>query len=169
MNRNIYMQDALTILFCLEWQLSLHKIRSLTKMYSTMSLNSETPKHFPCLNPFLFIKNKQLFISSEGFSALEKPILRRPCCPSNRAWQPSADSNGCLAHFLKIWTWCVGCDSLLQIVMAVWLASNLKKVHPMAITICRGLSHPTRSLSRIVCRGQEGPKGSKGTLRPDFQ
>jgi hypothetical protein len=30
-----------------------------------------------------------------------------------------------------------------------------------AITICRGLSHPTMSLSRIVYRGQEGPKGNK--------
>jgi hypothetical protein len=39
----------------------------------------------------------------------------------------------------------------------------------MAITICIGLSHPTRSLSRIVFKGQEHPKCSKGTLRPDFQ
>jgi hypothetical protein len=28
----------------------------------------------------------------------------------------------------------------------------------MAITICSSLSHPTKLLSRIVCRGQEGPK-----------
>ena len=27
-------------------------------------------------------------------------ILRGQCCPSSRVWQPSADSNGCLAHFL---------------------------------------------------------------------
>jgi hypothetical protein len=39
----------------------------------------------------------------------------------------------------------------------------------MAITIRRGLTHPTRSLSRIVCRGQDCPECSKGTLRPDFQ
>jgi hypothetical protein len=38
----------------------------------------------------------------------------------------------------------------------------------MAFVICRELSHPTSSLSRIVCRGQEGLKGSKGTLGPDF-
>jgi hypothetical protein len=38
-----------------------------------------------------------------------------------------------------------------------------------AITIFRGLSYPTRSLSRRVCRGQERPKVRKGTLRPDFQ
>ncbi len=31
----------------------------------------------------------------------------------------------------------------------------------MAITICSGLPNPSRSLSSIVCRGQEGPKGSK--------
>ncbi len=86
----------------------------------------------------------------------------------------------------------VGCDSPLQIVMAVWHTffesefsgsggcdnplltktdiwhvSNLNK--KCAITICRGLSHLTRSLSRIVCRGQAGPKVSKSTLRPDFQ
>jgi hypothetical protein len=30
------------------------------------------------------------------------------------------------------------------------------------ISICR-LPHPTRSFNRIVCRGQEGPKGRKGT------
>ena len=37
------------------------------------------------------------------------------------------------------------------------------------ITICRGLSHPSRLLIIIVCRGQERPKGRKGTLRPEFQ
>jgi hypothetical protein len=25
------------------------------------------------------------------------------------------------------------------------------------------------TISRIVCRGQEGPKGGKGNVRPDFQ
>ncbi len=60
-------------------------------------------------------------------------------------WQPSADSNGSLGCF------------------------KFENVHQMAITIYRGLSRPTRSLSKIVCRGQEGPKVSKGTLRPDFQ
>jgi hypothetical protein len=52
--------------------------------------------------------------------------------------------------------------------MAVWHALNLKRAQ-IDITICRGLSHLTRSLSKIVCRGQEGPNGSKGTLRPDFR
>jgi hypothetical protein len=35
----------------------------------------------------------------------------------------------------------------------------------MAITFCSGLKHLTRSLSRRVFRGQDGPKGSAGTLR----
>ncbi len=78
----------------------------------------------------------------------------------------------------------VGCDSPLQILMAVffvlfvWIQTFWVRcdsplltamVRQKAITIYRGLSHPTRSLSRIVCRGQECPKGRKGTLRPDFQ
>ncbi len=76
-----------------------------------------------------------------------------------------------------------GCDSPLQIEMAVWRPFCLKSnflagcdsplltimVRQKAITICKGLSHLTRSLSKIVCRGQERPKGKKGTLRPDFQ
>ncbi len=61
----------------------------------------------------------------------------------------------------------LGCDVKLQTIMAVWRTSNFKKMHQMAITICRG--HPTKSLNRIVYRGQEGPKGSKGDLRPDLQ
>jgi hypothetical protein len=62
----------------------------------------------------------------------------------------------------------VGCDSPLLTIMSVWHTSK-KKMRQTAITICRGLSHPTRSLNRIACRGQEGLKGSKGTFRPDFQ
>jgi hypothetical protein len=51
--------------------------------------------------------------------------------------------------------------------MAVWRASNEKKCAPKnGHYYCRELSHPTSS---IVCRGQEGPKGSKDTLTPDFQ
>jgi hypothetical protein len=54
----------------------------------------------------------------------------------------------------------------LQTIMAVWRGSNLKKVRQTAITFS---SYPTRSLSRTVCRGKEGPKGSKSILRPDIQ
>jgi hypothetical protein len=39
----------------------------------------------------------------------------------------------------------------------------------MALTIFRALPQPTRSLGRIVFKGQEGPEGSKGTLMPDFK
>ena len=53
------------------------------------------------LSPFLFIKNKRLFISSEGFPTLEKNAL---IC-YQRAMLP--------IH-------AVGCDRPLQIVMAVW-------------------------------------------------
>ena len=57
----------------------------------------------------------------------------------------------------------------------VWVPENHVKpcnsvtVPQMAITFCRGLSYPTRSLRRIVCRRQERPNGRKGTLRPDCQ
>jgi hypothetical protein len=42
----------------------------------------------------------------------------------------------------------------------LWLfgALNFKKARRTATTICSGLSQLTRSLSRIVYRGQEGPK-----------
>jgi hypothetical protein len=84
-------------------------------------------------------------------------VIRGQCCPSSRVWQPSAGSNGSFEPFL--FTFWVGPDSPLLTI----------RVHQKAIAICRGLSHPTRSLSRIVCRGQERSKGRKGTLRPDFQ
>ncbi len=79
----------------------------------------------------------------------------------------------------------VKAESPLEIVTAVWSPFCLNSNFPgrvwrdspllttivlqKAITICRGLSHPTRSPSRTVCRGQKRPKGRKGTLRPDFQ
>ncbi len=96
-------------------------------------------------------------------------VLRGQCCSSSQEWQPSADSNGRLAHFfifeLAGLVWHPAADSNGR-----WACFKFeKKECQMAITICRGLSHPHRSLSRIVCRGQEGPKSSKGTLRPDFQ
>ncbi len=61
------------------------------------------------------------------------------------------------AHLFQ--TFWVMCDSPLLTIM----------VRQKAITICKRLSHPTRSLSRKICRGQEHSKGRKGTLRPDFQ
>jgi hypothetical protein len=40
---------------------------------------------------------------------------------------------------------------------AVWCTSNKKKVLQTAINFCNALPHLSRSLSRIICRGQEGP------------
>jgi hypothetical protein len=60
----------------------------------------------------------------------------------SRMWQPAADNYG-------------------------W--DLKKKVRQTAITICSWMSHSIGLLSRIVYRGQEGPKGSKVTFRPDFQ
>jgi hypothetical protein len=90
------------------------------------------------LYPFLFIKNKSYFYPQR----VSLPLKKKRC---------DMVSEGNASHPGK-------CDSPLQIV--IW-----KKVCRMAIIICRGLSHPTRSFSRIVCKG---PKGSKDTLRPDY-
>ncbi len=87
-------------------------------------------KMFYLFNPFLFIKNKWLFISSEGFSALEKNTVMcslRAMLPSSRVWQSSADSNDSLPHIFWIWTSWVGSDSPLLTIMAVWRASNVLK------------------------------------------
>jgi hypothetical protein len=57
-----------------------------------------------------------------------------------RVWEPAADYNGC------------------------WESFKFKKRSLNSLFCLQRLSHQNRSLSRIVCRGQEGPKGSKGTL-----
>jgi hypothetical protein len=49
--------------------------------------------------------------------------------------------------------------------MAVW---RKIKVCQAAITVYSRLPHPTKLLSRIVCRGQGGFQGKKGTLKPDI-
>ncbi len=85
-----------------------------------------------------------------------------------RVWQPSSDSNGSLAHFFKN----------LNILGRVWqLAADnnglwrfkLKKNAPNSQYYLQRAVTTDQIIHRIVCRGQEGPKGSKGTLRPDFQ
>jgi hypothetical protein len=104
----------------------------------------------PLMN--LTVRSFKPFIFWQGFSALEKMpwyVLRGQRSPSSRVWQPVAESNGRLAHLFKF--------------------ELVGKARETTITICSWLSHPTRSLSRIVCRGQEGPEGSNGTLRPNFQ
>ncbi len=88
-------------------------------------------------------------------------VIRGQCRPSIRVCQPSADNNGSLAPFLFE----------LKLLRRVWQpsADNKVMVCQKAITICRGLSHLSRSFSRIVSRGQEHPKGRQGTSRPDIQ
>ncbi len=93
-------------------------------------------------------------MSSEGFTALE---INGMIC-SRRA---------------RIAAHPVGCDSLLQIVMTVGALKKKfelaglahfkfkKKVGQMAVTFCSGWSHPTRSLSRIVCRGRRTLKAER--------
>jgi hypothetical protein len=56
------------------------------------------------IKPLLFIKNKRLFISSEGFSTLEKTALifyQRAMLPIQSGVTASADSNGSLAPLLS--------------------------------------------------------------------
>ncbi len=64
---------------------------------------------------------------------------------SGRVWQPAADSNGRLAHFLKIWS-VTNSHSSLQAPTPFPASSNLKKVRQTAITICSGLLYPRRLL-----------------------
>ncbi len=122
------------------------------------------PRKIHVLTLSYLSKIKRYLYHQMVFPPLKKTpwyVIRGQYCPSSRVWQPSADSNDSLVGALFVWiqTFRVGCDSPLLTIM----------VHQKAITICRGLSHLTRSLSRMVCRGQERSKGRKGTLRPDFQ
>ncbi len=113
-------------------------------------------------NPLLFIKLNGYLYWQRVSPPLKKNALicyQRQCCPSSQVWQPSVDSAGSLAPFLFEFKLSGSGDSPLLTIM----------VHQKAITISRGLSHKIRSLSRIVCRGQERPTGRKGTLRLDFQ
>ncbi len=66
------------------------------------------------INPFLFIKNKQLFISTEGFSILEKNAVicsQRAMLTSSQVWQPFADSIAGWGTFFIIRTHCWGWQS----------------------------------------------------------
>ncbi len=86
------------------------------------------------------------------------------CPPSGLVQQSTADLNGHLAHFLKVRTCWAWCGSLLQTLMVVWCASNFINCAKQPLLSASGLPHPTTSLSRKVCRGQEGPKGGRKTL-----
>ncbi len=73
--------------------------------YNPVSILDGPLKSF---NPFhIHQKWKPCYIL-RGFLRLWKKmpwyVLRGPCCPSSRVWQPAADSNGCLAHLLgRVW------------------------------------------------------------------
>ncbi len=69
-------------------------------------------------------------------------------------------------HDISPFFW-VRCGSPLQTIRDVLRTFNLKKnAFQLAITICSGLPHPTRSSSRIACRRQKGPRGNKDALWP---
>ncbi len=62
-------------------QRSMRKINMRKRRISRRSM-----RKMSMINPFLFIKNKRLFISSEGFSTLEKTplyVIREQCCPAS--------------------------------------------------------------------------------------
>ncbi len=127
----------------------------------TRESNRASTKTGQIHNHFLFIKNKQLFISTEGFSTLEK---KRPDMWAMLPFQSGV--NKPLQIIMAVWRpFCLNSNFLGR----VWQPSAENNGAQKAFNIYRGLSHHTRSLSRIVCRGRERPKGRKGTLRPDFQ
>jgi hypothetical protein len=73
-------------------------------------------------------------MSSEGFSALEKNSVymfsEGNATQAVRCDRPLADSNGNLAHLVKMWTCWVPCGSLLLTIIAVWRSSKFKKYAP---------------------------------------
>ncbi len=117
------------------------------------------------------IKSKQLFISSEGFSAREKNVI---ICSLVQVWQPAADCNDSLAHFflnlsLLGQVWQPTADNMYVLFGPLQIFKKVYHLANATVSPCSRLSHPTRSPSRIVCRGLEHPKCSKHTVRPDFQ
>ncbi len=82
---------------------------------------SSTRINFWGVNPFLFIQNKRLFISSEGISAVEKNAVicyQRTVLPIQSSVTALADGNGRLAHFFKNlnllgWAWQPAADGFL--------------------------------------------------------
>jgi hypothetical protein len=98
----------------------------------------------------LALKKKRMICSQRAMLSIQ----------SSRVWQPAAGSNDCFVHFYK--NFLLAGSGVAARCWLYWLFGTLQ-------IFCSRLSHLTRSLSKIVCRGQEGPKSSKGTLRPDFQ
>jgi hypothetical protein len=101
--------------------------------------------------PFLFIKNKRLIISSEGFFGLVKKN-RDMFSEGNAAHPVRCDSP--LQIVMAVWRiyfilfeLAGSCVTALQIVMAGWRTSSLKKVR-QTISICRGKYHPAICLHK---------------------
>ncbi len=99
-------------------------------------------------------ENKPRVISSEGFSALEKNTvvcLQRDVLPIQSGITPRCRySNGRLAHYFFEFELA---GSVVGARCRLFDTLQILKSVPTAITICSGLPHLTRSLSRIVCRG----------------
>ncbi len=115
-----------------------------------------------CFNPFLLIKNKWLFISSEGFATFEKTpwyVIRGQCCPSSQVWQPSADSNASLTPFL--FEFKLSGSGVTALCWQKWCTKR-------PLLSAEGC-HTRPDHSAEYCRGQERTKGRKGSLMPDFQ
>ncbi len=80
--------------------------------------------------------------------------------PLNHVLSPLQIKKAIGALFLKIWTCCVGVVARCR---QECMFGDLKLWKKCCHT------RPDHSAEYIVCRGQEGTKGSQGTLRPDFQ
>ncbi len=84
-------------------------------------------------------------------------VFRGLSCPSSQMLQPAILIKMAVAIFLKF-------DLAGSGVTACFKLQIKKKVRQTAFTFCSGMPHPTRSLNRIVCRGQEGLKAVKTLL-----
>ncbi len=89
-------------------------------------------------------------------------ILRGQCCPSSRVWQPSAASNGRLAHFLLKF-------NLLYRMWQPSAASNGRLAHLKFEKKCAKLHYYLEGChTRPDNSAELFAEGSKGTLRPAF-
>ncbi len=117
---------------------------------------------------FLFFKNKWHLYPQRVPLPLKTPwyVLRGQCCPSSRVWQPFADSNGRLAHFLNLnllgRAWQPAADSKWPFgIFQIW-----KKARETAITIWKRSDTPYQITQQNCLHRAGGPQGSKGTLKP---
>ncbi len=98
-----------------------------------------------------------------GFSALEKnTVLPIRSCRYNSSLRTKM---AIWRTFLKTWSCWVRWGSSLQSIMLFSALQIFKKCTEQPLPSAAGWKHPTRSLSRIVCREQKGPKCSKGTMQ----